>query len=659
MRKDLYMKIIYTHLDETLDYAIAELTKYISRMSDHSVAVETMHTPTMPERSPEGVIRLGLLAEFGLDTSEVADDVTDDVIDIDVANLTGYIAGSNIRSILLGVYRFLHSAGARWVRPGIDGEVIPKCDLTLHSFKYHHAATYRFRGECIEGAVSYENVRDTIEWLPKVGGNMFFLEQIIPYNYISRWYDREYNPKMPSDKRTFEMVGEYTRRLELLTKKCGLQLHSLGHGFMLEPYGIHYKTWRDEYDLSDYGRSHTALVNGERGLFHGSPNFTQLCFSNEDARRGMVDFLVDYIDKKPYIDFLHVWLADANNNHCECEECQKTTPSDFYVKILNELDEKLTARGHDNRIVFILYNDTVFPPEVEKIINQKRFILLTAFSRSYSEPMSPKEYKGKLPEFVRNKFNIPKDFGVNYAFLNKWREDFDGDAFIYEYYFYTDHYSDPGYTALSDVIVKDVRALKSLGFQGIVSDQTQRSFYPNGLPVSIMFEALYDEDLDESAYTDDYFKSAYGENYEAAKAYLTRISQLFNPNELRSTMSVVDEDTGLTTVKQVNLWRDNPDAAKRFAEIPTLCESFRNVALESASSATDLCRKKSWDYLVLHTQYATMLANAFESGANGDMDGAIAKYNALLNVMYGDEDKWQNDYDLCLYRQFMGAKFRK
>ena len=36
-----------------------------------------------------------------------------------------------------------------------------------------------FRGQCIEGAVSYENVRDTIEWLPKVNANLFMIQQIV------------------------------------------------------------------------------------------------------------------------------------------------------------------------------------------------------------------------------------------------------------------------------------------------------------------------------------------------------------------------------------------------------------------------------------------------------------------------------------------------
>jgi len=652
------MIILYNKFDETLQYAVSELTKYVEKMSGFTVFPVSKHVFSMPKENIEGTVKLGLLSDFGLDESDVKDAVVDDLVDIDINGFTGYIAGSNIRSILLGVYRFLRSAGARWVRPGDDGEYLPHCDFESHSFKYRHLASHRYRGECIEGAISYENVCDTVVWLPKVGCNMFFMEQVIPFNYISRWYYRRYNPNKQNDERTFEEVGEYTHRIELLIKKCGLQLHALGHGFMLEPYGIHYRTGSDKYDLNELGKSHTALVKGERGLFHGSPNFTQLCFSNEAARRGMVNFLIEYIEKKPYIDFLHVWLADARNNHCECEECKKKTPTDFYVQILNELDEELTKRGMNNRIVFILYNDTVFPPETERIKNPDRFILLTAFSRSYSEAMSKKEYDGELPEYRRNEYNIPSDFAVNYAFLNKWREHFKGDAFIYEYYFYTDHYNDPGYTALSDVIIKDIRTLRELGFQGIVSDQTQRSFYPNGLPMAIMSEALFDEDFDENAFTDDYFKAAYGEQWSEVKGYLCEVSRLFDPKTLRVKMSVVEEDTGIITRVPTHLWRDNPKAAERFAAVPALAESFMPVIERGIESAADECRRISYEYLKLHAKYITELSKAFRAGAQGDMDKARELHAALIDMLRNDEDLWQRHYDLCLFIQCMGVKFR-
>ena len=57
------------------------------------------------------------------------------------------------------------------------------------------------------------------------------------------------------------------------------------------------------------------------------------------------------------MDYLHVWLADTHNNLCECEDCCKTTLSDQYVELLNEIDRRLTQEGLKTRIVFLLYQE--------------------------------------------------------------------------------------------------------------------------------------------------------------------------------------------------------------------------------------------------------------------------------------------------------------
>jgi len=643
------MVILYNKFDETLEYAVAELTKYVEKMSGFTVFPVSRHVFEMPKENIEGTVKLGLLSDFELSTEGVEDEFLDDVIDINIDGFTGYIAGSNIRSILLGVYKYLHSCGARWVRPGDDAEYLPHCDFKAHSFKYRHAASCRFRGECIEGAVTYENVRDHVIWSPKVGYNLFFIQQIVPFNIMSRRYFRKYNPLKSPDERTFEEMAEYTREIELTAKKCGLQLHLMGHGFMFEPYGIHYKTGQDTYELSDLAISHSALVGGKRGLFHGSPNFTQLCFSNEDARRGMVNFLIEYIERKPYCDFLQVWLADSLNNHCECDECRKTTPSDFYVMILNELDSELTKRGLDTRIVFIMYTDTIFPPEKEKLINPKRFTLLSAFSRSYSLPYSDEPYDKELPVYCRNNYNVPSDFRVANAFLKEWRRQFDGDAVIFTYYFYTAQFSDPGLMAMPRVIAEDSRRLKELGFAGTISCHTQRCSFPNAFPSMVFAESHYDTGFDYDAFAEDYFKACYGEEWMAAKAYLDKLTELLDEKLIRTTTSVVEEDTGLFVKKAVDPWKNNPEAKAKFVQVRPLIDSFMPMIERMTEKCGNACHKKSWKYLEYYSTYMAMLSDALMAGADGDSEKCLELGQALFNRMRLDEDEWESDLDLMLF----------
>ena len=109
---------------------------------------------------------------------------------------------------------------------------------------------------------------------------------------------------------------------------------------------------------------------------------------------------------------MHFWLADGSNNHCECELCRDTRPSDFYVQMLNELDEMLTARGLKTRIVFLIYVDLLWPPEQEKIANPDRFILMFApITRTYSEPSRWTGTLPELPPFERNKLDVPEQRG--------------------------------------------------------------------------------------------------------------------------------------------------------------------------------------------------------------------------------------------------------
>ena len=98
------MKIVILRNTETLNYAAEELKKYLEMM-DSSVSAEIT-----TDKNEEG-ITLGLLSDLALDESDVNDPMIDDVVDVKIDSLRGYIAGSNERSVLFGVYKYLKSAG--------------------------------------------------------------------------------------------------------------------------------------------------------------------------------------------------------------------------------------------------------------------------------------------------------------------------------------------------------------------------------------------------------------------------------------------------------------------------------------------------------------------------------------------------------------------
>ena len=109
------MKILYLRENETLRYAAEELAKYYEMMTKKKVSSVAY------AKTPEAdAVNLGLLSDFSRPSDDVTDPVLDDVLDIGIEGGQGFIAGSNPRSVLMGVYRFLRFAGCRFIRPGND-----------------------------------------------------------------------------------------------------------------------------------------------------------------------------------------------------------------------------------------------------------------------------------------------------------------------------------------------------------------------------------------------------------------------------------------------------------------------------------------------------------------------------------------------------------
>ena len=132
-------------MQETIDFARAELTRYMRRITGGS-----------------GHIRLELMPQA--DTASPFDDA----FSIEIRKGNGVIAGCCPRSVLLGVYRFLFLLGCRFFAPGADGEVLPSLSLEACTVSYRGRPALRHRGVCIEGAVSVENVLDMVERIQRL-----------------------------------------------------------------------------------------------------------------------------------------------------------------------------------------------------------------------------------------------------------------------------------------------------------------------------------------------------------------------------------------------------------------------------------------------------------------------------------------------------------
>ena len=304
----------------TVDFAAEELKKYLRMMMPRCGEITISFDP----KAEEG-FRLGLMRDFGLDTSEALDVELDDILHIDTDCAGGIIAGSNPRSVLLSVYEYLRQNGCRWLFPGIDGEYIPVKNVL--PTKYHKMADCRYRGQCNEGAEAQHLMMEAIDFTPKIGLNIFMIEFEIPTAYYHLYYNHRHNDQnREAEPVSDEQILQWKRQCEAEIAKRGLQFHDMGHGWTATAFDIKYGgAWAkigDEAVPEKY-RPYLALYNGKRALYEGMPLNTNFCMSNPEARHIVAKSIADYASLATNVDYLHVWLSDSYNNMCECEECRK------------------------------------------------------------------------------------------------------------------------------------------------------------------------------------------------------------------------------------------------------------------------------------------------------------------------------------------------
>ena len=529
-----------------IDFAAEELKKYLRMMNPYENEIDISFNPGATDG-----FRLGLLADLGI-TETVENARYDDLLYAECDETGGVIGGINQRSVLLAVYEYLRENGLRWLYPGPDGEYIPIKKPTPVSFMIRPSC--RYRGFANTTAASYQTNLEFIDFLPKIGMNTFMVECRVPVFYTDNYYTHKRNSKnRPSERATADTILQWKRGTECEAAKRGLVFHDVGHGFCVDSMGVDSNlSWYsvDESCIPEENRQYLAKINGVRGLFHGVPINTNFCMSNPVARGKVAKYVSDYAVEHKNVDLLHVWLADGCNNHCECDECLKRTPSDWYVETMNDIDAELTRRNIDVKIVFLAYVDTSWAPETARFNNPDRFVFMLApFSRPYCNSIPKNGINTPIPDFKHNNNPMPKTLEEYLVHYLNWRKLFDGPAFSFDYHFCWCEYNDLSTLKHAKTIHDEVVYYKELGIDGIVEDGDMRGFLPHGIGYYTLARTLLDTSLSAEEIAEDYLSHVYGEAWRefrdllvelekiAGYSYLSRcesadpkVSPLYNPS---------------------------------------------------------------------------------------------------------------------------------
>jgi len=352
-------------------------------------------------------IELGLFEKFG-EYIEVEDSSKDDAYIISIKDKNGFIAGSNQRSVIFGVYRLLEEWGITWVRPGPNGTKYPeKCEAV--DVEIREAASNRNRIMCIEGAVSFENVLDMIEWMTKVGFNGYYIQFTNGYVFFDRWYSHMKSTVKQPEPISQEQATEYVEIMTREIKKRGLLLHRMGHGWHCRAFGVPDAGWY-QYDDKDIPKEYVeicAMVDGVRKCWNNRPLQTQLCYSNPYVIEKMTDEVLNYALEHPETDAIYFWLGDGGQ-FCECEECSKLSKTDNYINMVDVITRKLKEHNVKSQVIFSGVARGV--PEKKWIENTENCMLMFApinRTMAYTFPENY-DYDTTMPKYDLKRTSVQK-----------------------------------------------------------------------------------------------------------------------------------------------------------------------------------------------------------------------------------------------------------
>ncbi len=625
------MYAIHIHFpDQTLTFAAQELKRYLRMMMPQAGEIRIDYDATA-----KGGFHLDLMQNLGLDVSDVQDTDLDDILYVDADKTGGVIAGDNLRSVVLAVYEYLRQNGCRWLFPGPDGEYVPKQEIV--PVKLRHVPSLRYRGWCNEGAMARSTMTEMIDFTPKVGMNVVMIQFRVPRVF----YNRYYCVSPAAMDITCDDVLQWSAECETEIAKRGLQLHAIGHGFTCEPFGMDSSTaWQevDESIVPEQNRKYLAMMNGERKLFRNKPVNTNFCMSNAEARAMVADYIVSYAEQHANIDYIHVWLADSMNNHCECEECQKKTPSDFYMMLLNDIDERLTAKGLNTRIVFISYVDTSWAPLTERIKNPNRFTLMIApITRSYTSTLPEGKITSTTVPYERNKNVMPKTLDDYLAYFAEWKKAWSGKNICYEYHFWKHQHYELSGMALAERLYEDIKVYQSLDIDGLIQCCSQRSFFPHGFAFYVHARLHFDSSLTFEEIKEDYFSHAFGENYKEFIAYFETLRDTVDMRYMEGELGIKEGEFFYNPPYVENLERAGA-LADRAME---LVERNRLLPTVMQNTSVTLVANHA-DYLRQLSRFLSLIALGKAEEAAPILEALKSDFKQREPYLFRYLDQWQN-----------------
>jgi hypothetical protein len=634
------MKILKLNDQETINFACIELKKYLENVLNEKIEIiHRNNSMSIFNNREKNNIIIGTFNELKDIFNNYKPSSSEDEIWVKPYEENLVLTGSNQRSILYSVYALLKELGISWIYPGKEGEIISRTnEMDLFSINVHHKASLKYRGIILEGAVKFSQILDFIDWMAKMNMNHFFMQFQNCYNFY-KWYDSSLDEKS---------AKKYDEILIKEIKKRGMILERVGHGWISKSLGIEIERWEEtNQKIPVKKQSYLAKVNGKRALWEGIALNTQMCMSNKEAVGELIDYICNYAKDHKEIDILSFGLGDGFNNLCECENCMKHNPTDLYIRIVNQVADKLFKINPKIKLEVLIYANILEPPLKENIENPKNNIIFMfapitrclVHALNDDNCISPEPIKfwpdiNKIGE-IKNREYI--------KLLKGWLKKFNGDIYVTDYYNCLLGSLDFIKTEMPKIISMDIKYYNSLGLKGILACGTERTFWPTGIAMNVFADISWDSSKDYEKIEEKYLKNAFKEDANIVREY---IHELYNLIVNESDYSPNHNYKKWYPSKPLELLPDYKGKIEKLDEIIIKLKEKKPWLEDKFKQCKDEIIKKRWFYFLTHLDFLIMLFETAMGILKRNKKEALSKFKEIQKYLERNKQDLEDVLDI-------------
>ena len=399
------------------------------------------------------------------------------------------VAGDPAGGVLHAAYRFLDLLGCRFLAPQFShyagaAEVIPRASaLTLNlDAPIESDPKLKYRKLYVEEGISHDadNLKQLVEWMPKVGYNVL----VCPTDYGNRG-------RVKWDNFRDALTPELQKR--------GITIEVGGHGYEnflnAEMEGGALFTKHADW----FGKDEKGVPQREERVV--------FCTSNADAVAYVTSNVLAYLKDRPEIQIFDFWPPDGAR-WCACDACKQLgEPPDRQAILLKQVQAKLKPVRPDVRLEVIAYSSYLQPPR-NVAVDPNVLVDFCPISQHFDAPI-----------------NDPANKNNEYAdALRAWRKQFAGDISIYSYY------RKYAWDSLPIVIPRymqaDLKWYATLPTQGVSVYSEPGDWFTYELNHYVLAALAWDENVDVDALVEKFCAARYGDEAAVGKSTLDALEDI-------------------------------------------------------------------------------------------------------------------------------------